>query len=301
MKAKLLCLVTSISLALAVACGSSSNNDDGSDKGGGGSGGKASGGKGGAGGSGGKASGGAGGKAAGGSGGSSSGGTGGSASGGTGGTASGGAGGTASGGAGGMASGGAGGVASGGAGGMASGGAGGMASGNNGDTAEWNFEQQVQLWKSLRGPDTVKLSTATVFKGNQSLELPINVTEAELATAAAATPPKTTVERGLGLQNPGIIAMAGVPSWSGKTITFHVWVPTNFPDGYFTAYILGGTQPWKDSGFTGLNKGGWTTVTFTAPAVSDAGQNSFLEMGLYFNGFSAPWTGSIFVDSVEVM
>lgn len=37
------------------------------------------------------------------------------------------------------------------------------------------------------------------------------------------------------------------------------------------------------------------------PAVSNAGDpTSYLEMGLYFNGFSAPWTGSIFVDSVEV-
>ena len=50
-----------------------------------------------------------------------------------------------------------------------------------------------------------------------------------------------------------------------------------------------------------MNKGGWTDISLAAPAVSNAGDpTSYLELGLYFNGFSAPWTGSIFVDSVEI-
>ena len=263
-------------MGLVVACSNSnSDNSDSSNGGGGGSGGKASGG------SGGKSSGGNGGKASGGSGGSGGSGSGGS---GSGGSSSGGSG------SGGSGSGGSG------SGGSALG-SGGAPAGNNGDTAEWNFEQQTQLWKALRGTEAVKVSTTTVLKGKQSLEFPIVVTAADVTAAGVGK----SVERGVGLSNPGFIAVNGVPSWSNKTVVFHVWVPTDFPDGYFTAFINGmGQAAWKDSGFTGLNKGGWTDISLAMPAVSNAGQLNFLEMGLYFNGFSAPWTGSIFIDSVEI-
>ena len=176
----------------------------------------------------------------------------------------------------------------------ASGGTAGATQPNNGDSAAWHFEQTLQAWKSLRGMDQPKLATSTVFKGKQALEFPINITAAQV-TAAGTNP----VERAVGIATPELEHNAGTPAWSGKTITFHVWVPANFPSGFFTTYVLGSSLPWKDSGPTTLNRGAWNTINLAAPTINNAGQG-FLELGLYFSVSNTAWSGSLFVDSVEV-
>ncbi|MDX2022824.1 MAG: hypothetical protein SF187_21505 [Deltaproteobacteria bacterium] len=176
---------------------------------------------------------------------------------------------------------------------VATGGAAGSAPSNNGDAAVWNFEQGVQAWKALRGNDTTKVATSTVFKGKQALEFPVVITAADVTAAGS-----DGVERAVGIANPDFAVTAGMPFWSGKTITFHVWVPASLPNGYFTTYVLGANNPWKDSGNANLSRGAWTTINLVAPTVTDPG--AYLELGIYFKGVKSAWSGSLFVDSVEV-
>jgi len=149
--------------------------------------------------------------------------------------------------------------------------------GGSGDSARYNFESGVQGWTTSGGMITgVASSTTRAFAGTHSLVATFN--------GAAGT-------KLVHVSSPGTPA--------GKTVTFHVWIPSGSHISSVQPYVLQGasgnwawTGNWKAT--SSLTTNGWNTITVTVPTNAKA----LAELGVEFST-DATWSGSAYVDAVN--
>jgi hypothetical protein len=87
----------------------------------------------------------------------------------------------------------------------------------------------------------------------------------------------------------------GVPA--GKTISFHVWIPSGSNIISVQPYLMHGSA-WSWVGnykaIAGLSTGSWNTITLALPASAGTVQ----ELGVELDTTSTSWTGALYIDSV---
>ncbi len=146
------------------------------------------------------------------------------------------------------------------------------------EAATYGFETGTQGWQGsggmISGVSTALLPT---FAGTKSLAVSFSGTAADGQQVFVNAP--------------------AVPA--GKTITFHVWIPTDSGITAIQPYALQGSSGgWAWSGsyqpIAALKTGAWNTLTMTVPANAAV---PLYQMGVQFFTSSA-WTGTCYVDSV---
>lgn len=145
-----------------------------------------------------------------------------------------------------------------------------------GDSAQYNFESGTQSWASSGGMiGTISSSTTQAFTGTHSLAVPITST-------------------GSGSQ---LVYISAPSTAAGKTITFHVWIPSGSAISAMQVYIQAGNGAWTGNWHPigNLKTNAWNTLAVTVPsnAVTPLGA-----LGVQF-GTSGSWTGTCYVDSVS--
>ena len=145
------------------------------------------------------------------------------------------------------------------------------------DTAQYNFESGAQSWTSSGSPITgVASSTAKASAGAASLAVSFN---------------------GAAGQQQAFVLSPVVPA--GKTVTFHVWIPSGSAVSAVQPYVLqGASGGWTWTGnwqaVSSLTPGAWNTLTVTVPANAQP----LYSLGVQFTT-NATWTGTCYVDSVS--
>jgi mannan endo-1,4-beta-mannosidase len=146
------------------------------------------------------------------------------------------------------------------------------------DSAEYNFESSTQGWTYSGSPITgVSTSTAKQFAGSQSLAVTFNGASGT-ATAMVASPSTA----------------------AGKTVTFHVWIPTGSQISGIQPYVIqpsGGNYTWTGTyeSVSQLTAGAWNTVTVTVPSNA---VTPLYQLGVQFVT-SGSWSGTCYIDSVS--
>jgi hypothetical protein len=157
------------------------------------------------------------------------------------------------------------------------------------DTARFNFESGAQDWVDLGVGNTREPGSAPVvsseraFLGSKSLKYSVIVMDSNRH------------ERIFGVVGSKIGELP-----AGRTISFQVWVPTGHKIETLSAFVqtrIGGSWKSDDRKPSQFTANAWTQMNIPIPQ-SYAGQEP-LELGvrLVFNG---PWTGEVYVDSVNV-
>jgi fibronectin type 3 domain-containing protein len=148
----------------------------------------------------------------------------------------------------------------------------GTPTGGGSDTAQYNFESGVQGWVVAAAPATaVAQSTAQHYAGSDSLAVTIN-----------------------GASGCGDVNVANPGVGAGQVITYHVWLPTGFPQNEMQPYVVDNNNAW-DGGGVVATTGQWSTVTLTVPS------NAALPiktLGIQFCT-TATWNGTVYLDSVS--
>jgi hypothetical protein len=140
----------------------------------------------------------------------------------------------------------------------------------------YGFEDGTQGWASGGNPiSKVSSSTEQKLTGGHSLAL--------------------SFTGGQGTQDVKV-ADPGVPA--GRLVTFQIWVPEGHPLVFVQPFLLQngqGNWAWKGDWHAAkeLKPGAWAAVTLQVPANSAP----LAQLGLQF-ATSAPWTGTIYVDSI---
>ncbi len=168
--------------------------------------------------------------------------------------------------------------------------------------ALYNFDSTWQGWTVSNyssppndgelGITNAVVSNSQVYAGAGAAELTCNFT-GDLGN--------TTTAKGafkIGLTTP--------ENLTGKTITVHVYVPTNITQPPYSStpygakvYIKTGTNfTWADGGWNNLLTPGWNTFTFSPSGVGEADTR---EVGVQISkGTGTPdWQGTIYVDEVN--
>jgi len=146
--------------------------------------------------------------------------------------------------------------------------------GVNPDPAQFNFETDPQGWYGGGGIISgVATSTAQHFAGNQSLAVNFNGTGAGSSS----------------------VSVSGVVVPAGKTITFHVWIPSGSQITTLQPYMQDYNWGWTSGWFGSLTANAWNTITLTVPSTAIA---PFQNLGITFTT-SAGWTGTAYIDSVS--
>jgi hypothetical protein len=141
----------------------------------------------------------------------------------------------------------------------------------------YGFEDGVQGWASGGNPITsVTSSTEQKFAGAHSLALAFT--------------------GGQGTQD---IKVGNPPVPAGRLVTFQIWVPAGHPFVFVQPFLLQngqGNWAWKGDWHSAgdLKPGAWSAVTLQVPANSAP----LAQLGLQF-ATNAPWTGTIYVDSIS--
>jgi len=144
------------------------------------------------------------------------------------------------------------------------------------DATDYNFEGDVQGWKSMGSlPATVTRQTSIKYAGNASLGMTINGSGTAM----------------VGVANPAAKA--------GQVVTFHIYVPSGGAISWVQPYVQqGASANWTWTGnwqpMTALKAGAWNTLSVTVPA--NAGLLSSL--GVQF-ATSGTYNGTVYVDSVN--
>ncbi len=149
-----------------------------------------------------------------------------------------------------------------------------VSGGGGGDTAIYNFEADTQGWAGVWGNVTgVARSSTQKFAGTYSLQVTINKTTSTADGHA--------------------VAVANPANAQGRTVTFHVWVPSNTPIQALQPFAQTGSGwTWTGNWVTSVTKGGWTTVTVNVPNTTPVQQ-----IGVEFD-LTGPFSGNCYVDSV---
>jgi len=145
------------------------------------------------------------------------------------------------------------------------------------DAAPYNFESGTQGWASSGGMISgVSSSTAQAFAGTHSLAVQFSGSHADtqqVFVSAPATP-------------------------AGKTVTFHVWLPSGSGITAVQPYVQQGSGGWSWTGSyqaaSSLKAGAWNTLTVAVPANAST---PLYQLGVqFFTG--GPWSGTCSVDTV---
>jgi aryl-phospho-beta-D-glucosidase BglC (GH1 family) len=149
----------------------------------------------------------------------------------------------------------------------------------NSDSAQYNFETGTQSWTSTGGMICgLSSSTTQAVAGTHALAVAINST-------------------GSGSQQ---VYISAPSTAAGKTITFHVWIPSGSAISSIQPYVQQGsagsyawTGNWQAIG--SLQTNAWNTLTVTVPSNAATPLNS---LGVQFSS-SGAWTGTCYIDSVS--
>jgi hypothetical protein len=149
----------------------------------------------------------------------------------------------------------------------------------SGDTAQYNFESSAQSWTHSGGIiSSVARSTTRAFSGSASLAV-------NLSGAAAGS-------------QQAYVASPSTPA--GRTVTYHVWIPTGSQITSIQPYVqqgAGGGWLWTGSwrSISSLTAGAWNTITVTVPSNA---VTPLYQLGVQFST-GAAWTGTCYVDTVS--
>lgn len=143
------------------------------------------------------------------------------------------------------------------------------------DPAEYNFESGTQGWTSSGSPITgVATSTAQHYAGAQSLAVSFN-----------------------GAAGNAMADVASPSAGAGKTITFHVWIPSGSQITAIQPYVLDDNWAWTGNyqAIGNLHTNAWNTLTVTVPSNA---ATPLQQLGVqFFTG--ATWSGTCYVDSIS--
>ncbi len=182
-------------------------------------------------------------------------------------------------------------------------GTGATATPTNTQTVRYNFDSTLQGWvvSTYSNPPNdgelgitgATVSSVQVYAGAGAAALTCNFT-GDLGT--------TTTAKGAFK----IDLSASPENLTGKTITFHVYVPTDITQAPYNSapygakvYIKTGTGwTWADGGWNNLLTPGWNTFIFSPSSVGEADTK---EVGIQIGkGTGTPdWNGTIYVDEVN--
>jgi hypothetical protein len=140
---------------------------------------------------------------------------------------------------------------------------------------EYNFESGVQNWTFNTAPVTgVAQSTTQAFGPTHSLAVTIN--------GAAGTGYADVA-------SPGVAA--------GKTITYHVWVPSGSQLTAVQPYVMDNVWAWTGTyvAIGSLTVNAWNTITVTVPANAAM---PLQQLGVEFVT-GATWSGTCYIDSIS--
>jgi len=146
-----------------------------------------------------------------------------------------------------------------------------------GDSAAYNFESSAQAWTSTgAGVASVARSTDRAFAGAGSLKVALGSTGDGYAK----------------LVNPAVPA--------GRTLTFHVWIPSGSKLTSVQPYVMqGAAGGWAWTGswraVSSLQAGNWNTITVAVPANAAA----LAELGVLFTSSGSTSGAAAYVDSVS--
>jgi len=144
----------------------------------------------------------------------------------------------------------------------------------SGDGAQYCFELGAQGWTSSGSITGVTQSTTQKFAGSQSLA--VNFNGAADASTAIVTAPSTP---------------------AGKTITFHVWVPSGSKISAINPFVMDNkrTQTGNRQPIRRLKTNAWNTITVTVPSNA---ATPLQQLGVQFTT-TAAWTGTCYIDAVS--
>jgi hypothetical protein len=145
-----------------------------------------------------------------------------------------------------------------------------------GDPAQYNFESSAQAWTSSGASiASVARSTERAFAGAASLKVTFGSSAGD-----------------------GFAKISNPPVAAGRTVTFHVWIPSGTSLSAIQPYVLQGaaggwawTGTWRAVG--SLQAGNWNTLSVQVPP----GAAALAELGVVFT-LSGPSTSAAYIDSV---
>jgi hypothetical protein len=145
------------------------------------------------------------------------------------------------------------------------------------DPSAYNFETSAQSWTTTGGMLTgVSSSTDRAFAGARSL--------------------KVSFGAGSGSQHAFVSAPA---TPAGRTVTFHVWLPSGSPITSIQPYVMQGaagnwlwTGSWRAIGSLTTNQ--WNTITVQVPANA---ATPLAELGVEFST-NASFSGASYIDAI---
>jgi len=143
------------------------------------------------------------------------------------------------------------------------------------DASQYNFESSTQGWVSGGGPITgIATSTTQKFAGARSLAVSFN-----------------------GAAGGSSVSIAAPSTPAGKTITFHVWIPSGSQISSIQPYAQDHNWAWSGSwkAIGSLQTNAWNTITVTVPSNA---ATPLQVLGVQFST-SAAWTGTCYVDAVS--
>jgi hypothetical protein len=143
-----------------------------------------------------------------------------------------------------------------------------------GDTAQYGFEGSTQGWTAAGSVASFTSASDRAFAGASSLK--VNLSGSGTATVKVASPSAS----------------------AGKSIAFHIWIPTgavvSAVQPYITQGAAGGwlwTGNWQTA--SNLQAGSWNTLVVQVPA----GASALYELGVQFS-LNGTASGTAYVDSV---
>ncbi len=159
------------------------------------------------------------------------------------------------------------------------------------DTALYTFENgSLMGWTTVNGDiKSVSNSSPKAYAGNHSLALSCQLTSGGSGSGniQCSTPLFTSVV--------------------GKLLVARVWIPSDFPAGGGGIFITSGSSyVWQNS-WTNFTKGVWNTLLFDPNNPSYSATNgtpdhaNIKAVGFQIGGYSSAWTGTIYLDSVDVI
>ncbi|HZT41147.1 MAG TPA: hypothetical protein VFA07_03115 [Chthonomonadaceae bacterium] len=147
------------------------------------------------------------------------------------------------------------------------------------DSAQYNFESGTQGWTVSGGMLTgVNTATSPVYAGAQSLAVNFNGSKSDTQQAYVGSP--------------------STPA--GKTVTFHVWIPSGSAITAVQPYVQqGASGGWTWTGnyqaISNLKTNAWNTITVTVPSNA---VTPLYQLGVQFFT-NAAWKGACYVDSIS--
>jgi hypothetical protein len=145
---------------------------------------------------------------------------------------------------------------------------------STGQSLKYNFEANTQGFRTDSGSG-LSVSTARAFSGSRSLAVSMN------GSAASS----------------GLVYIPNPALPAGKTVTFHIWIPTTAGLNSIQPYVMDKNWSWTGAWKAGssLTAGAWNTVTVAVPVGVVA---PLQQLGLEIStsrGYGQP----IFVDAIS--